>query len=124
LPGSRRFKEAGVGRDSYYRTPQAVVRFTAARAPAGTSGTELARLRDQVTALTRAAKDSKRDHAAQASELEDQVKIYAGQVQVLPDLDRNVGRDEYAGGQRAPHAFPLQRCAVLSVTGVEARTHS
>jgi hypothetical protein len=73
-------KEAGVGRDSYYRTPQAVARLAAART---TPGTELARLRDQVTALTREAKDSNRDHAAQASECEDQVKTYAGQIQVL-----------------------------------------
>jgi chromosome segregation ATPase len=76
-------KEAGVGRDSYYRTPQAVARFTAARTTAGTPGTELARLRDQLAALTREIKDRKRDHAALTSELEDQVRTYAGQIQVV-----------------------------------------
>ncbi len=72
-------KEAGVGRDSYYRTPQAVARFTTA----GTPGTELARLRDRAAALARESRDSGRDHASQISELEDQVKAYAGQIQVL-----------------------------------------
>jgi hypothetical protein len=72
-------KEAGVGRDFYYRTPQAVARFTAARTTAGTPGTELARLRDRAAALARESRDSRRDHASQISELEDQVKAYAGQ---------------------------------------------
>jgi hypothetical protein len=76
-------REAGVGRDSYYRTPQAVARFTTARTTAATPGTELAQLRDRITALARESKDSQRDHAMQISELEDRVKTYAGQIQVL-----------------------------------------
>lgn len=76
-------KEAGVGRDSYYRTPAAVARFTAVRNSAATPGNELARLRDQVAALNREIKDLKRGHAGQMSELEDQLKTYAGEIQVL-----------------------------------------
>lgn len=76
-------REAGVGRDSYYRTPAVVARFTAARTTAATPGTELAQLRDRAAALAREVKDGKRGHAAQISELEDQVKTYAGQIQVL-----------------------------------------
>lgn len=76
-------REAGVGRDSYYRTPAVVVRFTAARTAAETPGTELAQLRDRAAALAREVKDGKRGYAAQISKLEDQVKAYAGQIQVL-----------------------------------------
>lgn len=76
-------REAGVGRDSYYRTPAAVARFTAARDTAATPGTELARLRDQVAALNQLIKALNRDHATQVIELEDQVKTYAGRIQVL-----------------------------------------
>lgn len=76
-------REAGVGRDSYYRTPAVVARFTTARTTAATPGTELAQLRDRAAELAREVKDSKRDHAAQITELEDQVKTYAGQIQAL-----------------------------------------
>jgi hypothetical protein len=99
-------KEAGVGRDSYYRTPQAVARFTAARTTAGTPGTELAGLRDQVTALIRAAKDRKRDHAAQASELEDQVKTYAGQIQVLALANQELREENQRLRNRTGYAAP------------------
>ena len=86
-------REAGVGRDSYYRTPAAVARFTAARTTADTPGTELAQLRGRAAALAREVKDGKRDHAAQIAELEDQVKIYAGQIQVLALTNQEL-RDE------------------------------
>jgi Family of unknown function (DUF6262) len=76
-------REAGVGRDSYYRTPAVVARFTTARTTAATPGTELARLRDRTATLAREVKDGKRGHAVQVTELEDQVKTYAGQIQVL-----------------------------------------
>jgi hypothetical protein len=99
-------KEAGVGRDSYYRTPQAVARFTATRTAAGTPGTELARLRDQVSALTRAARDGKRDHAAQASELEDQVKAYAGQIQVLALANQELGEENQRLRSRMERSVP------------------
>jgi cell division protein FtsB len=86
-------KEAGVGRDSYYRTRAAVARFTAARDSAATPGTELARLRDQVAALKREITDLKRDHSAQISEMEDQLKIYAGQIQVLALANQQLQQD-------------------------------
>lgn len=86
-------REAGVGRDSYYRTPEAVARFTAARDIAAAPGTELARLLDQVTALKREVTDLKRDHAAQISELEDQLKAYAGQIQVLTLANHQLRQD-------------------------------
>jgi hypothetical protein len=57
-------REAGVGRDSYYRTPAVVARFTKARTTAETPGTELARLRDRAATLTRAIKDGKRPRRA------------------------------------------------------------
>jgi hypothetical protein len=86
-------REAGVGRDSYYRPPAAVARFTAARNIAGTPGTELARLREQVTALNRQIKDLNRDHAAQIIELDEQVKTYAGQIQVLALASHQLKQD-------------------------------
>lgn len=76
-------REAGVGRDSYYRTPAVVARFTTARATAATPDTELAQLRDRAATLAREIKDGKRDYAMQITELKDQVKTYAGQIQVL-----------------------------------------
>lgn len=86
-------REAGVGRDSYYRTPAAVARFTAARDSAATPGTELARLRDQVSVLKSEITDLKRGHAAQMNELEDQVKTYAGQIQVLALASHELQQD-------------------------------
>ncbi len=86
-------KEAGVGRDSYYRTPEAVARFTAAKDSTATPGTELARLRDQVGALRREIADLKRGHSAQMSELEDQVRTYAGQIQVLTLANQQLRQD-------------------------------
>ena len=86
-------KEACVGRDSYYRSPEAVVRFTAARDSATTPGTELGRLRDQVTALKRETTDLKRNHSAQISELDDQLKTYAGQIQVLALASQQLQQD-------------------------------
>lgn len=86
-------REAGVGRDSYYRTPAAVARFTAARESAATPETELARLREQVAALKRETTDLKRDHAAHIGELEGQVKTYAGQIQVLALANQQLRQD-------------------------------
>jgi hypothetical protein len=86
-------EEAGVGRDSYYRTPGVVARFTAAKTSATPPGTELARLRDQVAPLKREITDLKRDHAAQISELEDQLKTYAGQIQVLTLANQQLRQD-------------------------------
>jgi hypothetical protein len=77
-------EEAGVGRDSYYRTPGVVARFTAAKTSATTPGTELARLRDQVVPLKREITDLKRDHAAQISELKTSSRPTPGRSRSSP----------------------------------------
>ncbi len=111
-------REAGVGRDSYYRTPEVVARFTAARDSVATPGTELARLRDQVAALNRQVKDLKRGHAAQMSELEDQVRTYAGQIQVLVLANHELRRDNQRlrdqmarSDPGVSHLYPQQQAA-------------
>jgi hypothetical protein len=65
-----------------------------------------ARLRDQVTALTRVAKDGKRDHAAQAGELEDQVKAYAGQIQVLALANQELREENQRLRSRVERSAP------------------
>jgi cell division protein FtsB len=99
-------REAGVGRDSYYRTPAVVARFTAARTTAATPGTELAQLRDRAAALAREVKDGKRGHAAQISELEDQVKAYAGQIQVLALANHELKEENQRLRSRIERAAP------------------
>ena len=99
-------REAGVGRDSYYRTPAVVARFTTARTTAGTPGTELAQLRDRGATLARELKDGKRDHAAQIAELEDQVKTYAGQIQVLALANQELKEENQRLRNQAGHAAP------------------
>jgi cell division protein FtsB len=99
-------REAGVGRDSYYRTPAAVARFTAARTTAATPGTELSQLRDRAAALAREVKDGKRGHAAQVSELEDQVKTYAGQIQVLALANQELKEENQRLRSRIERATP------------------
>lgn len=99
-------REAGVGRDSYYRTPAVVARFNAARTTAATPGTELAQLRDRAATLTRAIKDGKRDHAAQITELEDQVKAYAGQIQVLALANQELKEENQRLRNQIEHATP------------------
>ena len=99
-------REAGVGRDSYYRTPAVVARFTAARATAATPGTELARLRDRAATLAREIRDGKRDHAAQITELEDQVKTYAGQIQVLALANQELKEENQRLRNQAGHGAP------------------
>ncbi len=99
-------REAGVGRDSYYRTPAVVARFTTARTTAATPGTELAQLRDRAATLAREVKDGKRDHAAQISELEDQVKTYAGQIQVLALANHELKEENQRLRNWLEHAAP------------------
>lgn len=65
--------EAGVGRDSYYRTHGMAERFAAAKANAQTRQPELLHLRKEVAALKRDRKQLVAEHAAVVRELEDTV---------------------------------------------------
>ena len=90
-------REAGVGRDSFYRSPpefkDAVV---AAQANREAQQPELVALREEitalrgafralkeVTALKRERKQTASDHAATVRELEEMIRVYANQIQVL-----------------------------------------
>jgi hypothetical protein len=77
-------REAGVGRDSYYRSPQQFKdSVVAAFANHEAQQPELVALRDEVTALTRARKEADRDHARTVRDLEATIRLYANQIQVL-----------------------------------------
>ncbi len=69
-------------------------------------GTELAQLRDRAVTLAREIKDSKRDHAAQITELEDQVKTYAGQIQVLAVANQELKEENHRLRNQIEHAAP------------------
>jgi len=77
-------REAGVGRDSYYRSPET---FKATFAAACTNQTghrpEILALRQQVADLTRDRKALTRDHGETVRALEHTVKTYADQIQAL-----------------------------------------
>ena len=77
-------REAGVGRDSFYRSPpefkDAVV---AAQANREAQQPELVALREEITALKRERKQTASDHAATVRELEEMIRVYANQIQVL-----------------------------------------
>ena len=77
-------REAGVGRDSFYRSPpefkDAVV---AAQANREAQQPELVALREEITALKRERKQTASDHAATVRELEETIRVYANQIQVL-----------------------------------------
>lgn len=75
---------AGVGRDSYYRSPQELkdtvaTAFTSslARQP------ELIALREELRTLKHERQHNARSHAAAIRELESTIRIYANQIQVL-----------------------------------------
>jgi transposase-like protein len=77
-------REAGVGRDSYYRSPQqfkdtVAAAFTRREA----QQPELVALREEIAALKRQRKETDRDHARVVRELESTIRIYANQIQVL-----------------------------------------
>lgn len=76
-------REAGVGRDSYYRTPGMADRFEAAKANAAAREPELVLLRQRVRDLERQLKATRRDHSAALRTLEETVQTYANQIQAL-----------------------------------------
>jgi hypothetical protein len=75
--------EAGVGRDSYYRSPQIVEKFVAAKANVDARKPEVLALREELAALKRQMKQQASDAAGRRRELEETVKIYANQIQIL-----------------------------------------
>ncbi|MER6170690.1 hypothetical protein [Streptosporangium sp. NPDC001681] len=76
-------REAGVGRDSYYRCSEIVEKFTAAKTNIEARKPELIQLRDEVTELRRQARQQAQQAAEGRRELEELVKNYANQIQVL-----------------------------------------
>jgi hypothetical protein len=76
--------EAGVGRDSSYRSPQEFKdRFQAARANHSDNQPEIVRRRDELAKLKREHADTRRKQAEAIRDLEETNKIYANQIQVL-----------------------------------------
>jgi hypothetical protein len=77
-------REAGVGRDSFYRSAQEFKDSVAAAfAKSEAQQPELLALREEVAALKRARKQADRDHAQTVRELEATNRLYANQIQVL-----------------------------------------
>jgi len=77
-------REAGVGRDSYYRSPQQFKDTVAAAfARRETQQPELLALREENAALKREKKQIVQDNARVVRELENTIRIYANQIQVL-----------------------------------------
>lgn len=77
-------REAGVGRDSYYRSPpQFKDTVVAAFARREAQQPELVTLREENAALKREKKQIVQENARALRELENTIRIYANQVQVL-----------------------------------------
>ncbi|MEV0408956.1 hypothetical protein [Actinoallomurus sp. NPDC050550] len=76
-------REAGVGRDSYYRSKDIVERFEAAKANAEARKPEVLRLRDELAETRREHNRTKTAHAEVVRELEDTIRTYANQIQAL-----------------------------------------
>ena len=77
-------REASVGRDSYYRSSQQFKDTVAAAFERREAQQpELVALREEVTALKREKKQTAQDNAHIVRGLEDTVRIYANQIQVL-----------------------------------------
>lgn len=71
-------------RDSFYRSPQAFKDAVAtAQANRQAQQPELVILREEIAAFKRERKQTARDHAATVRELEETIKIYPNQMQVL-----------------------------------------
>lgn len=77
-------REAGVGRDSFYRSPQAFKdAVAAAQANRDAHQPELIALREEITILKRERKQTASQHAATVRELEETIRIYANRIQIL-----------------------------------------
>jgi hypothetical protein len=77
-------REAGVGRDSYYRSPQQFKdTVIAAFARREAQQPELVALREENAALKREKKQTAQESARAVRELENTIRVYANQIQVL-----------------------------------------
>lgn len=94
-------REAGVGRDSYYRSPQQFKdRFVAACGNHDGHQPELVRLREVVAELRRQQKRTVTGHAAAVRDLEDTIKTYANQIQALALRSAELGDENLLLRQR------------------------
>ena len=75
--------EAGVGRDSYYRSKQVIDKFTAARANAQTMKPEVVALREELAVARRQLAKQARQAAQDLRSSEETIKAYASQIQLL-----------------------------------------
>jgi len=75
--------EAGVGRDSFYRSPTIRARFTESRANHEAHEPELIRLREQLKTQQSAARTAARCHAENIRALQQTTTSYANQIQTL-----------------------------------------
>lgn len=76
--------EAGLGRDSFYRSSNTFrQRFTEAKANRESQEPELVSLRKKVRVLRRTTEDSHRDAAKRTREMEDTIRVYANHIQAL-----------------------------------------
>jgi chromosome segregation ATPase len=77
-------REAGVGRDSFYRSPQEFKdRFNAAQANSADHQPEVLELRTKLARLKQESKESARRQAATIHDLEETNKTYADHIQAL-----------------------------------------
>ncbi|MFE2867863.1 hypothetical protein [Embleya sp. NPDC059259] len=77
-------REAGVGRDSFYRSPQEFKdRFKAALANSTDNQPEVLQLRTKLARLKHESKETGRRQAETIQDLEETNKIYADHIQVL-----------------------------------------
>lgn len=76
--------EAGLGRDSFYRSSNTFrQRFTEARTNRESQEPELVLLRGTIRLLKQTTKDSNHDTAQHTRELEDTIRVYANHIQAL-----------------------------------------
>ncbi|RDI35444.1 hypothetical protein [Lentzea flaviverrucosa] len=77
-------REAGVGRDSFYRSPQEFKdAVAAAQANRDARQPELVALRDEIAILKGQRKQTAGQHAATVREMEETVRVYANRIQIL-----------------------------------------
>lgn len=98
--------EAGVGRDSFYRTDGMAEKFRTARDNAETTKPEVIQLRDQIAELKRKAKRAAKEHNADLTDLAATIKIYANQIQALALANETMERDNRILRERLENGNP------------------
>ena len=85
-------REAGVGRDSYYRSPQTFkTTFQAARTNQAGQRPELVTARLEIAELKREHKRVAGEHADTVRALQETIKTYANQIQALTLANAGLG---------------------------------